>query len=81
MRRRVLLVLAPLLVAPAWAQEPDRPPAPQQRRRPTIGIALQGGGAHGLAHIGVLEWLEQNHIPVDYVAGTSMGGPTHQPMP
>ena len=35
---------------------------------------LSGGGARGLAHIGVLEWLEQHHIPVDYIAGTSMGG-------
>ena len=42
--------------------------------RPRIGIALEGGGAKGLAHIGVLEWLEEHHIPIDYVAGTSMGG-------
>jgi len=42
--------------------------------RPRIGIALEGGGALGFAHIGVLEWLEAHHIPVDYVAGTSMGG-------
>jgi NTE family protein len=43
-------------------------------RRPRIGVALEGGGALGLAHIGVLEWFEEDHIPVDYVAGTSMGG-------
>jgi NTE family protein len=42
--------------------------------RPKIGVALEGGGALGLAHIGVLEWLEDQHIPVDYIAGTSMGG-------
>ena len=42
--------------------------------RPKIGLALEGGGALGLAHIGVLEWFEQHHIPVDFVAGTSMGG-------
>src|SRR5213080_4157950 len=49
--------------------------APQQhQRRPTIGVALEGGGAKGLAHIGVLGWFEENHIPVDYIAGTSMGG-------
>jgi NTE family protein len=41
--------------------------------RPTIGIALEGGGALGLAHIGVLAWFEENHIPIDAVAGTSMG--------
>src|SRR5215472_4694706 len=45
-----------------------------QQTRPTIGVALEGGGAMGLAHIGVLRWFEEHHIPVDYVAGTSMGG-------
>lgn len=39
-----------------------------------IGLALEGGAALGLAHIGVLQWLEEHRIPVDYVAGTSMGG-------
>jgi NTE family protein len=41
--------------------------------RPAIGIALEGGGALGLAHIGVLEWFEEHHIPVDRISGTSMG--------
>jgi NTE family protein len=41
--------------------------------RPTIGLALEGGGALGLAHIGVLQWFEENRIPVDRIAGTSMG--------
>jgi NTE family protein len=41
--------------------------------RPAIGIALEGGGALGIAHIGVLEWLEEHHIPVDRISGTSMG--------
>jgi NTE family protein len=38
-----------------------------------IGLVMSGGGAKGLFHIGVLKALEENHIPVDYVAGTSMG--------
>jgi len=42
--------------------------------RPKIGVVLEGGGALGLAHIGVLEWFEEHRIPVDYLAGTSMGG-------
>jgi NTE family protein len=42
--------------------------------RPKLGIVLEGGGALGLAHIGVLQWMEENRIPVSYVAGTSMGG-------
>jgi len=39
-----------------------------------IGLALSGGGARGLAHIGVLKILEQEGVPIDYLAGTSMGG-------
>jgi len=35
---------------------------------------FEGGGALGFAHIGVIEWVEDHHIPVDYLAGTSMGG-------
>jgi NTE family protein len=42
--------------------------------RPRIGLALSGGGALGMAHIGVLEWMEEHHIPIDRIAGTSMGG-------
>jgi NTE family protein len=41
---------------------------------PKIGLALSGGGARGLAHIGVLKVLEQEGISVDLLAGTSMGG-------
>jgi NTE family protein len=50
------------------------PDATTLRKRLKIGIALEGGGALGLAHIGVLKWFEDHHIPVDYIAGTSMGG-------
>ena len=38
-----------------------------------VGLALGGGAAKGLAHIGVLSVLEREHIPVDIIAGTSMG--------
>ncbi|MDJ0837316.1 MAG: patatin-like phospholipase family protein [Acidobacteriota bacterium] len=41
--------------------------------RPKIGLALSGGGARGGAHVGVLRVLEELNIPVDYIAGTSMG--------
>jgi len=41
--------------------------------RPKIGLVLGGGGARGAAHVGVLKVLEEMHIPVDYVVGTSMG--------
>ena len=56
---------------PLAPQETPRTPAKQRLR---IGVALEGGGALGLAHIGVLQWFEEQHVPVDYIAGTSMGG-------
>ncbi len=40
---------------------------------PKIGLALGGGGPRGLAHIGVIKVLEKNNIPIDYIAGTSVG--------
>ncbi|MBK8316888.1 MAG: patatin-like phospholipase family protein [Acidobacteria bacterium] len=43
-------------------------------KRLKIGLVLSGGGARGVAHVGVLEWMEQHRIPVDYLAGASMGG-------
>lgn len=45
----------------------------QNEHRPTVGLVLSGGGAKGAAHIGVLRFLEENHIPVDIITGTSMG--------
>jgi len=69
MRRIVFIFLSLLLPGSLSAQQNSAP-----RPRPKIGVALEGGGALGLAHIGVLKWFEEHHIPVDYVAGTSMGG-------
>jgi len=48
-------------------------PSPPSASRPTIGLVLSGGGARGYAHLGVLRVFEQNRIPVDRIAGTSMG--------
>lgn len=45
----------------------------QSIERPKIGLVLSGGSAHGLSHIGVIKYLENQGIPVDYVTGTSMG--------
>lgn len=60
------------LMGQAWAA-----PAPTQSTstlvRPKIGLVLSGGGARGLAHVGVLKVLERERIPVDVIAGTSMG--------
>ena len=44
-----------------------------QGNRPKIGLALGGGFARGIAHIGVLRVLEENEIPIDFIAGTSVG--------
>jgi NTE family protein len=68
-----------LFLATLWAQENSRTTTASEstesgRKRPRIGLALEGGGALGLAHIGVLQWLEANRIPVDVISGTSMGG-------
>ena len=46
----------------------------QAHKRPRIALVLEGGGALGFAHLGAIEYLEQHHIPIDFVAGTSMGG-------
>lgn len=70
--RRVAMGLvgaAVLLGSAAAAQDAVEKPA-----RPRIGLVLEGGGALGFAHIGVIDWMEKHHIPVDDVAGTSMGG-------
>src|SRR6516162_7037340 len=76
-RLRVLgLFLAAWLAAPVItdAQATPEPQAPRDaHHRPRIGLVLSGGGARGTAHIGVLKVLEQMHVPIDAIAGTSMG--------
>lgn len=88
MRRTLILLLlllpsllrarqeTPAVTSPAAAPSNSVPATTKTplQNRPKIGVALEGGGAMGLAHIGVLRWFEEHHIPVDYVAGTSMGG-------
>ncbi len=60
----LVLLLAAATLVPAGAEAPARP---------RIGLVLGGGGARGNAHIGVLEVLEKLRVPIDCVAGTSMG--------
>jgi NTE family protein len=72
-RRRLALaslVLAASIEVPLLAQDA---PAPEAPRRPRVGLALAGGGARGGALVGVLKVMEELRIPVDYVAGTSIG--------
>ena len=78
-----------LLLSNLWAQknfkaasqQMEHPPHASEAAagQPTAGrlhiaLVLEGGGALGLAHTGVIQWLEENRIPVDMIAGTSMGG-------
>ena len=46
---------------------------PPAAHRPRVGLVLSGGGARGAAHVGVLKVLEDLHVPIDAIAGTSMG--------
>jgi NTE family protein len=87
MRLRLLVSFAAFLLAlfnSGFAQELAAVPAlaspslsdakPSVKTPLKIGVALEGGGALGIAHMGVLKWFEEHHIPIDYLAGTSMGG-------
>ena len=47
--------------------------AQKEYNRPKVGLVLSGGGARGFAHVGVLKYLEEQNIPIDYISGTSMG--------
>jgi len=71
MRRAIVAILAAssLLTTPAPAQQAQAVPA----KRPKIVLVLSGGGARGSAHIGVIKKLEEYHVPVDLIVGTSMG--------
>lgn len=62
-----------IAAAGAVAQDPAQAATQDPPRRPRIGLALGGGGARGMAHIGVIRALERLHVPIDYVVGTSMG--------
>jgi NTE family protein len=55
------------------AEEKSQPPLFRVPDRPKIGLVLSGGGARGVAHIGVLKVLEEIRVPVDFIVGTSMG--------
>jgi NTE family protein len=67
------LILLYVLAASSYGHSQD-PPKRDAAGHPKLGLVLEGGGALGLAHIGVITWMEEHRIPASYVAGTSMGG-------
>jgi len=70
---RFALISCLALSFDALAQEPEPTVVTSAERRPTIGLVLSGGGARGGAHLGVLRALEELNVPVDVIAGTSIG--------
>lgn len=63
--------MPPAMAVPAQAIEPSR--ADGSPKRPKICLVLSGGGARGAAHVGVIKVLEEYRVPIDCIAGTSMG--------
>jgi NTE family protein len=63
-----------LLLAHRHPMEPSTQPAGAPPQRRTLGLALGGGGARGLAHVGILKALDEAGVKPDVIAGTSMGG-------
>src|SRR5579862_577220 len=73
MIRLLILLLSFCLSHFSYAQDAPAVPPSQTQPRPRIGLALGGGAALGLSEIGIIRWMEDNHVPVDRIAGTSMG--------
>ncbi|MDC8760454.1 patatin-like phospholipase family protein [Janthinobacterium fluminis] len=71
---RALVVCCACALPLSHAAAQDAAPADAPAARPRVGLVLSGGGARGLAHIGVLRVLRDMRVPVDIVVGTSMGG-------
>lgn len=66
--RILCTILLAAVTITAYSQD-----SPIVKERPKVGLVLSGGGAKGAAHIGVLKYIEEVGIPIDYIAGTSMG--------
>jgi len=68
-----ILYAVMVIVVNFWYPHPADAQDSVPSHRPKIGVVFGGGGAKGAAHIGVLKVMEEQKIPVDYIAGTSMG--------
>jgi NTE family protein len=72
MKKILLIFVIPLFFVHSTSGAPSSP-STRKLKRHRIGLVLSGGGARGAAHVGVIKVLEELRIPVDFIAGTSMG--------
>ena len=71
--KKILLLLVALLAQEVYSQEINNDSERVGGKPKKVAVVLSGGGAKGMAHIGVLKVLEKAHIPIDIVTGTSLG--------
>lgn len=67
MRKIIVLLMALLCLQAGWSAQPKK------TQRLKVGLVLGGGGAKGAAEVGVLKYIEKAEVPIDYIAGTSIG--------
>lgn len=73
--RLFLILLFLFSFISAYAEGPSDPHSSSViRKGPRVALVLDAGGALGLAHVGVIQWMDEHRIPIHYIAGTSMGG-------
>jgi len=72
-RSKISVFLIFFLCSMLWSQENNDTISIPNKENVKVGLVLSGGGAKGLAHIGVLKVIEQAGVRVDYIGGTSMG--------
>jgi len=74
MKYRLASVIVLSILSCAASAVPNEAPTNVDSPRPTVAVVLGGGGAHGVAHLGVLAELERQRVPIDLVVGTGFGG-------
>lgn len=71
--KRLLVILVSVSIVLSLPAHETAESVKHQSTRKSVGLVLSGGGAKGIAHAGVIQAFEENGIPIDYIAGTSMG--------
>ena len=72
--RPMQLLFVPLLFLLPFVAPADEADPPDAGDRPLVAVVLGGGGGHAIAHLGALEELERQHVPIDLIIGTGIGG-------